>query len=56
MDITLQALCYLAIQMYVSSEVYASLLYKTRVLQKLYEYLEGNMEKSEHLWKKCLIH
>lgn len=50
MEATLQAFYYLTIQLYVFSEVYAS-LYKTRVLQKLYGQLDDNMSesKSKHL-------
>lgn len=45
MELTLQAFYYLAIQLYVFSEVYSS-LYKTRVLREFYDCVDGNMEKS----------
>lgn len=44
MEATLQAFYYLTIQLYVFSEVYAS-LYKTRVLLELYRQLDDNMNE-----------
>lgn len=46
MEATLQAFYYLTIQLYVFSEVYAS-LYKTRALRELYEQLDDNMAESK---------
>lgn len=45
MALTLQAFYYLAIQLYVVTEVYTS-LYKISLLRKLYDCLDGNMEES----------
>lgn len=45
MALTLQAFYYLAIQLYVITEVYTS-LYKISLLRKLYDCLDGNMEES----------
>lgn len=45
MALTLQAFYYLAIQLYVVTEVYTS-LYKINLLRKLYDCLDGNMEES----------
>lgn len=45
MALTLQAFYYLAIQLYVITEVYTS-LYKISLLRELYDCLDGNMEES----------